>query len=450
MSAEFWIMSLVFLAVVAVAALVLVLRMGRKGGEEASLVDQLTQERADLEKDLAVARDALLHERERAKDEAERREAAEQARDAANSSLRALHGELAAAKATLNERTATREAMMREFQAMAQEILTAQGKSIGEQNRQQVDLLLEPLRDQLTKFQAELSGSHKESLVVHSALKERIDQLSNDSARVSNEAAELAKALRGQSHTQGAWGEMILSSILERSGLRQGEQYRMQSNHVTEEGARLRPDVIVDLPGSKQIVIDSKVSLTAYAEYVNATEDGPRDAALVRHAASLRGHIKGLSRKEYQALPGMTFDYVVMFLPVEGSLSAALQKDPQLMTFALEHNVAIATPATLMLMLRTVENIWQVESRNRNAEEIAYRAGKLYDKFVGFIDDMQGIGANLEKTRKSHSAAMKKLVEDPATSLAQQAEELKQLGAKASKQLPQKMLVDATPVNGIQ
>lgn len=450
MTAEFWIGTLVFLTVVAAATLVLILRSGRKGGEEASLVERLTKERSDLERDLAVARDALLHERERAKESAERLEEAQQARDAANSSLRALHGELAAAKATLAERTATRETITREFEAMAHKVLVEQGRSISEQNREQVDLLLAPLRDQLTKFQDDLAGSHKEGLMVHSVLKERIEQLSTDSARIGSDAAELAKALRGQSHTQGAWGEMILTTILERSGLRQGEHYRIQADHVTEDGGHLRPDVIVDLPGGKHIVVDSKVSLTAYADYVNAADDAPRDAALARHAHSVRSHIKGLSRKEYQALPGMTFDYVVMFLPIEGSLSAALEKDQQLMSFALEHNVAIATPATLMLMLRTVENIWQVESRNRNAEEIAYRAGKLYDKFVGFVDDMQLIGANLEKTRKSHSAAMKKLVDDPATSLAQQAEDLKQLGAKASRQLPQKLLAEVPAVNGIQ
>lgn len=456
MSVEFWIGALVFITAIAAATLASILHSGRKGGEDASLLERVNRERSDLERDLAVARDALLHERERAKENAERLEAAQQARDAANSSLRALHGELAAAKATLSERTAAREAIQREFEAMAHKVLAEQGRSIGDQNREQVDLLLAPLRDQLTQFQTDLAGSHKESLMAHSALKERIEQLSNDSARIGGEAAELAKALRGQSHTQGAWGEMILSSILERSGLRNGEHYRVQATHVNDEGDQLRPDVVLDLPGGKHIVVDSKVSLTAYADYVNATGDSPRDAALARHAHSLRGHIKGLSRKEYHSLPGMTFDYVVMFLPVEGSLPVALEKDRKLMSYALEHNVVIATPATLMLMLRTVENIWQVESRNRNAEEIAYRAGKLYDKFAGFVDDMQSIGANLEKTRKAHGAAMRKLVDDPSGSLARQAEDLKLLGARASKSLsitlpepPVVVDVDQTPV-GVQ
>ena len=262
---------------------------------------------------------------------------------------------------------------------------------------------------------------------------------------MSRETHDLTQALKGKSQTQGAWGEMILSTILQRSGLREGEEYVTQESHSTDEGARLRPDVIVKLPDDKRIVIDSKVSLSAFTDYVNEGDPVAKAEHLTRHVVSMRGHIKGLSRKEYHQVTGL--DFVIMFVPIEGALAAALQDDPALTGFAAEHNVAIGTPTTLMLALRTVANVWHVERRNKNAEEIAERAGKLYDKFVGFIVDMRALGGQLEKARRTYDDALGKL-STGSGNLVRQTEMLKELGAKTSKALPLELAADAQAGDG--
>jgi DNA recombination protein RmuC len=237
---------------------------------------------------------------------------------------------------------------------------------------------------------------------------------------------------------------MILASILERSGLREGEQYVIQQSYATEGGSRLRSDVEVNLPGGQKIVIDSKVSLVAFDDYVNAESEADRAAHLKRHLTSIRSHIKALSSKEYHSAAGSQLDYVVMFIPIEGALAAALQEDPGLTTEAVDANVAIATPTTLMIALRTVANVWQVEDRNKNAEKIASRAGKIYDKLVGFVDDMLSLGNRMSQARDSYDDAMAKLSSGRG-SLANQVEQLKALGAKAGKSLPASVLDENDP-----
>lgn len=231
-----------------------------------------------------------------------------------------------------------------------------------------------------------------------------------------------------------AWGEMILSNILERSGLREGEEYETQAHRTGTDGERLRPDVVVRIPGGKSLVVDSKVSLVAYTDAVNAETEEEATAARKRHVASIRAHINGLSGKAYQAAEELTVDYVILFVPIEGALSEALREDGALTEYALERHVTIATPTTLMMALRTVSHVWAVERRNRNAEEIAKRAGLLYDKVAGFVSSMEGVGTRLRQAQDSYDAALGQLSQGSGN-LLRQAEMLKALGAKTTKSI---------------
>jgi DNA recombination protein RmuC len=328
-----------------------------------------------------------------------------------------------------------KERMTQEFMVLANDVMTLHGESFSRQNKEQIDAILAPLREKLGEFQQGLQNAHAESGKERATLAEQIRYLSENSAKMTLETSNLTRALKGEAQTQGAWGEMILGSILERSGLREGEEYVVQENHVTEVGNQLRSDVVVNLPGGQRIVIDSKVSLTAFSACVNADTEVDRAMHLTRHLASMRAHIKTLASKEYHSAAGSQLDYVVMFVPIEGALAAALQEDPNLTVFAVENNVAIATPTTLMIALRTVANVWQVERRNRNAELIALRAGKIYDKLAGFIEDMSSLGIRLDQARTSFDGAMGRLSSGKGN-LLQQVEQLKALGAKTNKTFP--------------
>lgn len=343
-----------------------------------------------------------------------------------------------------------REQMTQEFRVLANDVMKSHGETFSKQNKEQVDAILNPLRDKLVDFQTGLQKSHEDSVKERATLAEQIRQLSGNSEKMSMQAASLANALRGEAQTQGAWGEMILESILERSGLREGEEYITQQTHSTEEGQRLRPDVVVNLPGEQKLVIDSKVSLVAFDEYVNSASEQERNSSLDRHIASIRSHIKTLSNKEYHAAVGSQLDYVVMFVPIEGALAAALQRDPDLTADAVKNNVAIATPTTLMIALRTVSNVWHVERRNQNAENIAVQAGRIYDKLVGFVEDMESLGKRLNQAHECHTDAMKKLSSGRGN-LAQQVQRLKILGAKTTKSLPWQMVnLDETELADIE
>lgn len=347
--------------------------------------------------------------------------------------------------ALLNE---ARAQMSSEFKVLAEEVMKNHGDTFSKQNREQITGLLTPLRDKLAEFQHGLQSAHTESVKERAALAEQIRNLNAESARMSGETHNLTQALKGKTQTQGAWGEMILSTILERSGLREGEEYIAQESHTVGEGARLRPDVVVNLPGGQRIVVDSKVSLTAFEAYVGADNDAVRLAQTRQHVNSLRTHIRSLGTKEYHTLTGDGLDYVIMFVPIEGALALALQEEPGLTAFAAENNVAIATPTTLMIALRTVANVWRVERRNRNAETIAKRAGLLYDKFSGFVGDLEGLGDKLRRASESYDAAMGKLASGRGN-LIMQVEQLKELGAKTSKSLPKPTFDDDDDADGV-
>jgi DNA recombination protein RmuC len=334
-----------------------------------------------------------------------------------------------------------RDSMTREFKLLAEEIMQRHGKTFAAKNLEQIDGTLKPLQEKILEFQQNLQAAHKDSGIERALLVEQIRQLGETSAKMSTETRTLAQALRGKSQTQGAWGEMILQTILEKSGLREGDEYVVQQSHTNDDGDRLRPDVIVRLPNDQSIVVDAKVSLTGYAASVAAETEEERAAHLRTHVSSMRQHVRTLAGKDYQKHAG-SVDYVVMFVPIEGALAAALTVDPDLTSTAIEGSVYIATPTTLMIALRTAANVWHVERRNRNAEEIAARAGKIYDKLFGFVESMDGLGKALGTAYRQYDKAMNQLARGNGNVL-RQAEQLKMLGAKTSRAMPGHLLDDS-------
>ena len=337
---------------------------------------------------------------------------------------------------------AAEERLKMQFQTVATEILKGQSTTFTKQNKDQLGTLLNPLGERIREFQQTLQTAHTETKTERGILKEQIKNLTLASADMMTETGNLTRALKGDTQAQGAWGEMILETILEKSGLRAGEEYEPQTSHTDDQGNRLRPDFLVKLPGEQRIVIDSKVSLKAYEAFTSAEDEDERSANLRAHMQSLRTHIKGLGEKNYQIAVNSHLDYVIMFVPIEGALAAALQQDPELIGYAIEQNVQIATPNILITVLRTIANVWQVERRNRNADEIAKRAGGLYDKFVGFAGDMDALGGRLDQAQVSYDAALNKLSIGRGN-IVRQIEQLKDMGAKTSKSMPEDLLEDA-------
>ncbi len=328
--------------------------------------------------------------------------------------------------------TKLRHDMEAQFKELAENALKAQGESFSKANIEKLEATLTPLKEHVGHFEKELRQVHEETVKDRERLKVEILQLSKRSEAISQEAISLTKALKGDTQIQGAWGEMVLESILERSGLREGEEYETQAHRIGASGERLRPDVVVRIPGGKSLVIDSKVSLSAYNEAVNAKTDEDALRSRKRHLTSIKAHINALSAKGYQTAENSTVDYVILFVPIEGALSEALREDPALTEFALEKNITIATPTTLMMALKTIANVWAVDRRNQNAELIADRAGKLYDKVYGFVQSMERVGERLDQAQDSYSQAFSQLSKGRGNMISQ-VESLKNLGAKASK-----------------
>jgi DNA recombination protein RmuC len=328
-----------------------------------------------------------------------------------------------------------RERMTLEFRQLAEDVMRRHSENIASQNRAQVEMVLTPLRERLAEFQQGLASAHEESRQERVALAEQIQQLTDSSAHMTAETQQLTLALKGKAKGLGTWGEMLLTSILERSGLTAGEDYAFRECYSEDGSERLRPDVIINLPGDERIVIDSKVPLTAFEAYVNAENDAESEAALANHAAMVRRHITMLAGRDHRSAAEKGRGFAVMFVPVEGALAAALRRDPELTALAVDGHVALATPATLMMALRAVANVWQVERRNRRAEEIAGRAGKLYDTFAGYLGDMELLGDYLLRARHAYEEALNKL-SSGRDNLMNQVEQLKEMGAKTKTILP--------------
>jgi len=326
-----------------------------------------------------------------------------------------------------------------EFKNLANDILEEKSKKFTEQNKTNLDTLLKPLSGQLQDFQKRVEASYSEEAKERFSLVKEIKSLQDLNSRISVDAVNLTNALKGESKTQGTWGELKLERILEASGLTKGREYELQVSLKNADGARLQPDVIVHLPDNKDIIIDSKVTLTAYHRYVSTEEEVERTNASRDHLLSVHNHIKGLSAKDYQDIPSVrTLDFVLMFLPVEDAFNLAVQRDPELFGKAFERNIILVGPSTLLATLRTIQHIWRNEQQTQNAQEIAKKAGALYDKFVNFVTDLEEVGDRLDKAQDAYGKAHNKLSSGRGN-LVSRTEKLKELGAKTSKALPKQL-----------
>lgn len=345
-----------------------------------------------------------------------------------------MEAERQSSKERLQTLSEYRSEMQAKFSEMATEALRLQGERFSKSSLEKLDAALTPLKEHVGHFEKELKTVHQETIKDRERLKSEIAQLSRRSEEISQEAVELTRALKSDRRAQGAWGEMILERILQSSGLREGEEYETQAHRVSDGGDRLRPDVVVNIPGGKTLVIDSKVSLVAYSDAVNSETEDEAAESRKRHIASLRSHIKTLASKDYQHAEDFTVDYVIMFVPIEGALSEALREDGSITEFALEQNVTIATPTTLMMALRTIASVWAVERRNQNAEEIARRAGRLYDKVAGFVSNLEDVGKRLGQAQTAYQTAFGQLSQGRGNMLSQ-VERLKSLGARTTRSI---------------
>lgn len=331
-----------------------------------------------------------------------------------------------------------------EFKQMAHEIMSQQGQHLAKENERQLGSLLTPLGSQIQKFQESVEKSYQEEARERFSLVKEIKGLQQLNQKISDDAVSLTHALKGQNKLQGGWGEVILERILERSGLEKGREYETQSSYQTEEGRRLQPDVVIHLPEGKQVIVDSKMVLISYLAYMEAETDDARNRALKQHLDAVRRHMKELSAKSYHDLPGITsLDFVLLFIPIEAAFGLALQGDNGLFSEAFEHNIIIVGPSNLLATLRTIQNIWRNEKQSQNAVEIARQAGAMYDKFSGFVQDMDDIGVKLEAVTRTHDSALKKLTMGRGNLIAR-AEKLKSMGAKTSKALPVEYLNDTS------
>ncbi|HEX9649652.1 MAG TPA: DNA recombination protein RmuC [Cyclobacteriaceae bacterium] len=327
-----------------------------------------------------------------------------------------------------------------EFKNLAQDILEEKSRKFTIQNKENLEGILKPLSERIIEFEKTVQQNSKESIEWNSALREQIKSLKELNIQVTKEAENLTKALKGDNRAMGAWGEIILESILENSGLVKDREYIVQSVFVHDDGRRYQPDVVINLPDDKHLVIDSKISLVSYERFVNAETKEDTKIAIKSHLTSIRSHIRDLSSKNYQTLYGVkSLDFVLMFIPIESAFSLAVQNDSYLFNEAYDRNIVLVSPTTLIATLRTIANIWKNEYQNRNALEIARQGGELYDKFVNFTEDLLTLGKHLDQTQKHYSSAMKKLVEGQGN-LISKATKIKELGAKTRKSIDQRLI----------
>ena len=444
-----------------------------RAGEQAALGLQADVERARGEtqatrEELAAARDNALRAaaseaqknqqvtslNERVADlEQKARDAAAQL-DARNVALQTAHAELAhartradAERASAQEKlqllTEARAELSNQFKTLASEILEEKAKRFAEQNQQNLGTLLDPLRTQLSEFKGKVEEVYVKEGQERFALTEQVKQLMELNKTLSNDANNLTKALKGQAKTQGNWGELILERVLEASGLEKGRVYHVQVSQRDAEGNLLQPDVVIDLPQDRKLVVDAKVSLVAYDQVANASSDDLRAIAVRQHLDSVRAHIKGLSAKNYQALYGVkSLDMVVMFVPIEPAFMLAVTSDESLFMEAWQRNVLLVSPSTLLFVVRTIAHLWRQEAQTRNAQDIAKRGAELYDKLAAFVGDLQKVGAKLKDAQSAYDEAEKKLATGRGNVI-RQAEMLRDLGVKSTKALPN-ALVDAS------
>jgi DNA recombination protein RmuC len=363
-----------------------------------------------------------------------------QARVKAETELEAERRQSADKLATLQQTAQEAKSVLSDqFKNLANEILEEKSRRFAEQNQQNLDTLLKPLHEKLTDFRKQVDETYQSEARERFALKQEVEKLAGLNLRMTDETRALTNALKGESKTQGDWGELVLETILENSGLRKGEEYVVQDTHTISDGSRLQPDVVIRLPESKHLVIDSKVSITAYTRYMQADDEATKTAELNSHVQSIRQHIQGLSSKNYQDLYGVgSIDFVLMFIPVEPAFLSAMRHAPDIYQEALKKNIVIVCPSTLLATVRTVAHLWRQEYQNKNAQEIARQCAMLYDKFVGFVEDLDKVGQRLEQAQVSYNDAVGKL-KTGRGNLIRTAENVKKLGVKPNKTLPSKL-----------
>ncbi|WP_191485899.1 DNA recombination protein RmuC [Pseudomonas sp. FEN] len=413
-------------------------------------VSDLSQANAVKQAELAALRrevELLQIERDNARDAAHawnleraQKEAELRRLDAQAASLSAeLREQQDSHQQRLDDLQGSRDELRAQFAELAGKIFDEREARFAENSQQRLGQLLDPLKERIQSFEKRVEDSYQQEARERFSLGKELERLQQLNLRLSDEATNLTRALKGQK-TQGNWGELILERVLEHAGLEKGREYQTQVSLKGPDGERFQPDVLILLPGDKQVVVDSKVSLTAYQQYVGADDEVIGQAALKQHVLSLRNHVKGLAGKDYKRLEGLhSLDFVLLFVPIEAAFSAALQAEPNLFQEAFDRNIVIVSPTTLLATLRVIDSLWKQERQSQNAREIAERAGWLYDKFVLFIQDLDEVGNRLQQLDKAYAAARNKLTEGRGN-LVSRSEQLKLLGARASKSLPAELL----------
>ena len=334
-----------------------------------------------------------------------------------------------------------------EFKNLANEILEEKTLKFTEQNKIKLDEILKPLGEKIRDFEKKVEETYDKESKQRFSLEREIKNLAELNQQISKEASNLTNALKGQAKTRGNWGEIILESILEKSGLTLDREFFVQQSYTNEHGKRLQPDVIVAYPGERNVVIDSKVSLLAYERYASAETKEEQDLAARDHLLSVRNHIADLSSKNYQDIYALkSLDFVMLFMPIEPAYMLAMQYDPNLWNYAYEKRILLISPTNLIAALRMIANLWRVEYQNKNAMEIARQSGERYDKFTGFLEDLQDIGNKIDNARKAYESSMNKLSTGKGN-LIRRVENIKSLGAKAGKEIPRSLLDKAEEEN---
>jgi len=361
--------------------------------------------------------------------------------------LARLQAEQAQKEQAFNEKLAlldeSRERLKQEFSVLANQIFEDKQKSMSEQSKLLIGGMVDPMQKALDSFKQRIERVHKEDLEGRASMVEQLKQLSSMSAKMSDEAKNLTQALKGDAKLQGNWGELILEKLLESSGLREGVEFDREKSFTTEEGKRYRPDVILNLPDSKHIIIDSKVSLVAYEQAMNTASEDQKMSAIKSHLDSLKRHIHALAEKRYDHLTALNSpDFVLMFVPVEGAYLMAIEADPTIFENAFDQRVAVVTPTTLFTTLKTIEQLWRYERQSEHTRALIKRAADVHDKFVGFVTNFEKVGKQLETTRLTYEQTRKQMMSGPGN-LVRQAEMLKTLAGKTKKEIPEHLLSEA-------
>ena len=429
--------SIIVAALVIILLFIFVRTKTKTGGISQEVLDQLNISKAKAEEradNLKAEADKLQKELE---SEREKLTEAMKSLESSRSYLRAQQEKIDEQKAEIRN---NQEKFNKDFELIASRILDEKTKKFTEENRTNLDIILNPFKENIKAFEEKVEKVYKAESDERNVLKGHINQLIEQSNLMNLETQNLTKALKGDNKKQGNWVEMILERVLERSGLVKDQEYRIKASHQSSEGGRFQPDIVIDLPDDKHLIIDAKVSLIAYERLVNSETDIDRDLFTKQHIASIRNHIQELSSKNYSELYKINSpDFVMLFVPIESSFGIAVQKDAELFNFAWDKRVVIVSPSTLLATLRTIASMWKQERQNRNVMEIARLSGEMYDKFIGFVGDMEGIGKNLKLSQDAYDKALNKLSSGRGN-LSITAEKIKKLGAKTGKQLDQKFI----------